>query len=136
MMAENAIKRIQFAQNSAKDNILIQDGQFDDENGRLTSEVEIAAAELNEMEAALVAADNQLANLNVTAPRDGTVTAVYHQVGELVKIADETVQLSFDSNSSKSLTDEEPLQDTPEATPRSNDVNVKGIAADKVAAGR
>ena len=133
MAAENKVKQIEFAQSSLKENILISGGQFDDDNGRLTSNLEIAAAEQKEMEAALVVANEQLANLNVKAPRDGTVSAVYRQVGELVKVADETIGLTFDSNSSRSLTDGKPVQITPEVNPHQNDLNVKGVEADKVA---
>ena len=117
--AENAVKQIQFAQRSVKDNILILGERFDDEFGRLTSKIEIAAAKQNEVESALATADAQLANLNVKAPRDGRVSAVYRQVGELVKVADETVGLSFEADSE----------------PHQHELNVEGAEADKVAAG-
>ena len=136
MTAENAVKQIEFAKNSLKDNILIIGAKFDDENGRLKSELEVATAEQKEHESALAAANDQLANLNVKTPRDGTVSAVYRQVGELVKVADETFGLSFDSETANSLTDGESIQETSGTTPRQNDdTNVERTKADKVAAG-
>ncbi|MDB2687214.1 efflux RND transporter periplasmic adaptor subunit [Mariniblastus sp.] len=95
MATENAVKQIEFAQASIKDNILIMGDRFDDENGRLTAELEIAEAEHREAQSALAAVSDQFANLNVTAPRDGTVYVVYRHVGEFVKMADETVGISF-----------------------------------------
>ena len=96
MATENAVKQIEFAQNSVKDNVLIMGDRFDDENGRLAAELQIAEAEKREAESALSAISEQFANLNVTAPRDGTVYVVYRQVGEFVKMADETVGISFE----------------------------------------
>jgi len=93
---ENAVKQIEFAVSSVKDNILILGDRFDDESGRLIAELEIAKAEQQEMESALAAASEQFSNMNVTAPRDGTVYVVYRQLGEYVKLADETVGISFE----------------------------------------
>ena len=93
---ENAVKQIEFAQKSVKDNILIIGDRFDDANGSLAAELEIAEAEQREAESALAAVGEQFANLNVTAPRDGTVYVIYRHVGEFVRMADETVGISFE----------------------------------------
>ena len=135
MTAENAVKQIEFAQIAVKNNFLIDGVRLNDDNGQLTSKLEISTAELNEMQTALVAADGQLANLNVTAPRAGTVSVVYRQVGELVKVADETIGLSFKAGSSKSLTDRKSHQTKPDDSSHQNDLNVEGPNASKVAAG-
>lgn len=96
MTTENVVKQIEFAQASIKDNILIMGDRFDDEIGRMITELEIAEAEQKEMKMALTVANEQFENLNVTAPRDGTVYVTYRQVGEFVKVADQTVGLSFE----------------------------------------
>ena len=96
MSTENAVKQIEFAQESIKDNILIMGDRFDDQNGRLAAELQIAEAEKQAAESALDSVSSQFANLNVTAPRDGTVYVVYRHVGEFVKMADETVGISFE----------------------------------------
>ena len=96
MTTENEVKQIEFSQASIKDNVLILGDRFDDESGRLVAELEIAEAELKEMQAALNVANEQFEHLNVTAPRDGTVYVTYRQVGEFVKVADETVGISFE----------------------------------------
>ena len=93
---QNVAKQIKFAQESMKDNVLILGDRFDDEIGRLTAELEIAEAEQKEMRMAVNVANEQFENLNVRAPRDGTVYVTYRQVGEYVKIADQTIALSFE----------------------------------------
>ena len=93
---QNVAKQIKFAQESMKDNVLILGDRFDDEIGRLTAELEIAEAEQKEMRMAVNVANEQFENLNVRAPRDGTVYVTYRQVGEYVKIADQTIGLSFE----------------------------------------
>ena len=133
MTAENAVDQIELSLSSVKENILIIGARFDDENGRLTSELEIAAAKQTEREAALAAANDQIANLNVKAPRDGTVAAVYRQVGELLKVAD--VGLSFEKDSPSSSIEKKSVQNKPADTSQQNDVNSEEIVAEKVAAG-
>jgi len=96
MTTQNAAKQIEFAQASMKDNVLILGDRFDDEIGRLTAELEIAQAEQKEMQMALNVANQQFQNLDVRAPRDGTVYVTYRQVGEYVKVADQTIGLSFE----------------------------------------
>ena len=93
---QNAAKQIEFAQESMKDNVLILGDRFDDEIGRLTAELEIAEAEQKEMQMALKVANEQFENLNVKAPRDGIVYVTYRQIGEYVKVADQTIGLSFE----------------------------------------
>ena len=93
--AQNATEQIEFAQEAIKDNVLILGDRFDDEIGRLTAELEIAEAEQKEAQQALSVAFQQFDNLNVRAPRDGTVYVTYRQLGEYVKIADPTIGLSY-----------------------------------------
>lgn len=93
---QNVAKQIEFALESMKDNVLILGDRFDDEIGRLTAELEIAEAEQKEMQIAVNVANEQFENLNVRAPRDGTVYVTYRQVGEYVKVADQTIGLSFE----------------------------------------
>ena len=93
---QNVAKQIEFALESMKDNVLILGDRFDDEIGRLTAELEIAEAEQTEMQMAVNVANEQFENLNVRAPRDGTVYVTYRQVGEYVKVADQTIGLSFE----------------------------------------
>lgn len=95
-VAENAAKQIEFAQNSLKDNVLILGDRFDDEIGRLVAELEIAEAEREEFQKTLNIVNEQFQNLDVIAPRDGSVYVVYRHVGEFVKVADEMIGLSYE----------------------------------------
>ena len=92
---QNAVKQIEFEQESAKDNVLVSGDRFDDDIERLTAKLAIAEAEQQEIQLALGVANEQFNNLNVTAPRDGTVYVTYRQVGEYVKVADQTMGLSL-----------------------------------------
>jgi membrane fusion protein (multidrug efflux system) len=94
--ANSVVKQVEFSQDSVKDKVLILGDRFDDEASRLLADLEIAQAEEIEMQLALDVAQNQFEELSVTAPRSGKVYVTYRQVGEFVKIADETVGLSFD----------------------------------------
>lgn len=96
LSAKNVIKQIEFSRESADDNILILGGRVDDEVDRLVAELEIAQAEQEEMRLAVEVAENQFEGLDVRAPRSGRVYVTYRQVGEFVKVADETIGLSFD----------------------------------------
>ena len=95
-VAANAAKQIEFAQRSLKDNVLILGDRFDDEIGRLVAELEIAEAEREEFQKNLNIVNEQFQNLDVIAPRDGSVYVVYRQVGEFVKVADEIIGLSYE----------------------------------------
>ena len=95
-VAANAAKQIEFAQRSLKDNVLILGDRFDDEIGRLVAELEIAEAEREEFQKNLNIVNEQFQNLDVIAPRDGSVYVVYRQVGEFVKVADEMIGLSYE----------------------------------------
>ena len=95
-VAANAAKQIEFAQRSLKDNVLILGDRFDDEIGRLVAELEIAEAEREEFQKTLNIVNEQFQNLDVIAPRDGSVYVVYRQVGEFVKVADEMIGLSYE----------------------------------------
>jgi len=93
--AESEVKLKEFARDASKDNILIIGERMDDEFGRLQAELDIAMAEKEHLQRkALILADQE-SQLEIRAPRDGFVFAVYRQCGEFVKTADETVALSY-----------------------------------------
>ena len=94
---ENLVKQIKFSQaNVETDTLLIVSERFDDEIARLFAELKIAKAQQLEFQSKLEIANEQFEHLNIVAPRDGTVYVVYRQLGEFVKVADETFGLSFE----------------------------------------
>jgi len=94
--ANNSVKQIQFSQSAIKDKVLILGDRVDDEMGRLTAELEIAQAEQQQAALTSQVAKSQFESLSMKAPRSGRVFVTYRQVGEFVKVADETVAISFD----------------------------------------
>jgi membrane fusion protein (multidrug efflux system) len=93
--ANNSVKQIQFSQSAIKDKVLIMGDRVDDGMGRLTAELEIAQAELKQAELASQIVKTRFESLVMKSPRDGRIHVTYRQVGEFVKVADETVAISF-----------------------------------------
>ena len=92
---QNQVRQLKFSQQAVKDGILILGDRLDDENGRITTDLEIAEAELAELEIVCQAAANQVDQLAIVAPRDGQVYTTYRQRGEFLKIADQVAAISF-----------------------------------------
>ena len=96
---EILIRKTQLAKDAAKQNILLMGDRIDDELARITSEYEIAHAELMQLTKLSKLAAEQIKDLDIVAPRDGRVYAIYPQVGEFLKIADQAVAISYPGKS-------------------------------------
>ncbi|MFK7769796.1 MAG: HlyD family secretion protein, partial [Mariniblastus sp.] len=92
---KNQIRQVEFSQTAAKSKILILGDRIDDEMGRIKMDLEIAKAEHRELEIVTALFAKRVSELDVVAPRDGTVFVTYRQVGEYLKIADEAIALSY-----------------------------------------
>lgn len=95
----NLVRQIEFSQEAASSNVLILGDRVDDELGRISAELEVAQAEVRELEVLSQLAENRQKELEIVAPRDGRVYVTYRQVGEYIKIADELVALSYPGRS-------------------------------------
>ena len=92
---QNLVRQIDFSLEAAKENVLIIGDRVDDELGRIEAELEIAEAQARELGQMYELAILREKELDVVAPRDGTVYVTYRQPGEFVKIADELIGLSY-----------------------------------------
>ena len=92
---ENLVRQIDFAIEAAGNNILILGDRVDDALGRIEAELAVAKAEAVELEQACAIAEARENELNIVAPRDGTIYVNYRQKGEFIKIADELVGISY-----------------------------------------
>lgn len=92
---ENRIREIDFAITAAKNNVLILGDRVDDVLGRIESELAVARAEVIELEQACKITAAREKELEIVAPRDGTVYVNYRQQGEFIKVADELIGISY-----------------------------------------
>lgn len=92
---ENLVEQIEFSIDAVQDKVLIIGDRFDDELGKVQMDLKIATAELRELEQRCQMLDERAGDLNVYAPRDGLVYVIYRQAGEVVKVADELIGLSY-----------------------------------------
>lgn len=93
--AENKVRQVQFSLEAASNGILILGDRVDDEAGRITTELDIAKAELQELQVVFNETESQVKQLDIVAPRDGQVYSTYRQPGEFLRIADEALAISF-----------------------------------------
>ena len=93
--AENKIRQVEFSLEAASNGILILGDRLDDEAGRINAELEIAKAELQELQVVYNEVGSTVQQLNIVAPRDGQVYSTYRQVGEFLRVADEALAISF-----------------------------------------
>ena len=92
---ENLVRQIDFAIDAAGNNILILGDRVDDALGRIEAELAVAEAEAVELEQTCAIAEAREKELEIVAPRDGTIYVNYRQKGEFIKIADELVGISY-----------------------------------------
>ena len=92
---QNLVRQINFSLDAAEQNVLIIGDRVDDELGRIDAELAIAEAEARELSHVYELAIRREKELDVVAPRDGTVYVTYRQPGEFVRIADELIGLSY-----------------------------------------
>ena len=93
---ENLVKQIEFAIKAAENDVLIVGDRVDDEIGKIQTDLEIAQAEMKELQQLCDVSAKRSSDLEVVAPRDGTVYVSYRQEGEFIRIADELIGLSYD----------------------------------------
>lgn len=92
---ESNLLQIEFAQQAAKEDVLIIGGRVDDALGKIQADLEFAQASVRELRQLCALASQRCADLNVVAPRDGLVYVAYRQKGEFIKMADELIGLSY-----------------------------------------
>ena len=96
MAKENEVKQIDFGLQAAKQEVIIVDGQIDDQFGKIQTELDIAKAQVKEYQQLCDLSAMRASDLEVVAPRDGTVYVTYRQPGEFIKVADELIGLSYE----------------------------------------
>jgi len=92
---ENLTRQIEFSQEATNSNVMIIGDRVDDELGRISAELELAQAKVLELEQGHEASLIREKELEIIAPRDGTVYVTYRQIGEYIKVADELIGLSY-----------------------------------------
>ncbi len=93
--AKSEVKLKKFARDASQDNILVLGDRLDDEYAKLQAELDIAKAERQHLQRKIGMLADHESQLEILAPRDGFVFAVYRQRGEFVRTADETVAISY-----------------------------------------
>ena len=93
--AKSQLRQIEFSRKAMQKDILILGDRIDDELGRITAELEIAEAELKELDVVCSEAAKQFAQLEIVAPRDGKIYSTYRHRGEFLQVADEVVAISY-----------------------------------------
>ena len=89
------IKAVELSQRATKQNILIMGDRIDDPRSKIFADLKIAQAEVKRLQVQLLYTKKETKQLDIVAPRDGTIYANYRQAGEYLKPADEALALSF-----------------------------------------
>ena len=88
------METLRFAQEAAKSEILVSEKGATNPMGQLETKISLAKAAVEELEMMKVALQGKAQPIEVTAPADGTVYAIYRKQGETLKVADEMLAIS------------------------------------------
>jgi len=89
------MESIELARSAISSEVLILGNRVNDEMGRIRSDLADAKAEYEQFKTLADLAEQQASQLEIRAPRDGSVHARYRQKGEFLKAADEAIAISY-----------------------------------------